>query len=112
MHRLTIPYHLSASASAEGDVTLWTVQGAKKFRIDEIIVRFPSGTAGQLKIYLKYGAGRRWPTGRELVGDSATLKFKADLEYEGGDDIVLHYKNESTTDTLECYIYLCGTLID
>jgi len=111
MPRVTVPYHLKADAGASGEEAIYTVPEGKVLRIDEVTVRFPPGTAGELELSLKRGEETVFPEERPLVGDGATLRFDVELLYESGEPVILAYRNVNTAEAREAYVYLSGVLV-
>jgi len=108
--RITIPYHLSAGAGAEGDVTLYTVQGARKFTSRIFMVLFPAGTYGELKIHLRHGVKKVMPEVGDYVGDNCLFEDDMQEVWYSGTKVIMHYKNENTTEVRECFVWLRGEL--
>ena len=108
--KITIPYSLTVSPGAEGDVILYTVPSGYKLKIEKIVTLFPAGTYGELEISLYRGNERVYPEERPLVGDNVLLEDDVELEYPAGSKVKLHYKNTNSTETRVAYIYIKGVL--
>jgi len=90
---------ISAPAADEGDYTIYTTNPGVVTRLKTIQVSFPEGTRGELELYLKYGHVKISPQTPCWKGDGTRIDDLIDFEFGGGVDIVIHYKNLSTTDT-------------
>jgi len=106
----TIPCHIVATGGAEGDETAFTVPESREFKLRKVICCFPIGTYGELEISLKKDGQTVFPLANAIKGDGIALPFKARLQYESGKAIVIHYKNLNSSETRECFVFLCGEL--
>jgi len=111
MTKITISYHLVASAGVEADVSIYTVPPAQKLVIKRVQIYFPSGTYGELEIFFKYGVMKVYPKSGVVKGDNYTHEKETNLEYYRGDNVVIHYKNTNTTEERQAFIDLEGELM-
>ena len=67
--KISIGYHLEASAGAEGDIVLYTVEAARRFKTKSVYVFFPIGNYFELQVYLKRGEKQIAPYKNYYCGD-------------------------------------------
>ena len=108
--KISIAYYLSAAASAEGDVTLYEVEAAKKFRVTSVHVTFPLDTSFELEISLFRGIRQIAPYTGTYRGDGQVIEDDVDEEFSSSERLILHYKNNSTTDVRKAFILVRGEL--
>ena len=108
--KISICHKVTASAGAESDVTIYTVQNAKQFKLESIYVSFPAGTYYELELSLYYGAKKIAPEEGVWVGDNQNYEDVLDFTLFSDDGLVLHYKNNNTTNTKEAFVIVRGVL--
>jgi len=108
--KITIPYHLTASAGDSGFETIFTVPAGKKITILKTQIKFPSGTNGELYLALYYGNTKVAPYTGYWVGDDWAFVDEMSSSYQGGDSIVLYYNNTNTTESKEAYLLITAEL--
>jgi len=84
---VSIPYYLTKSAIGSGFETIMTVPPFKRIKIRKIIVQFPSGTGGELRVALYYGLMKVAPETDYYAGDDARFEDEIDVTYYSGDPI-------------------------
>jgi len=105
-----LSYRLSAAPDAEGFVAIYTVKPGQRYRAKRIRVHFPSGTAGELRVALYYGAMKVAPETDYYSGDDFTYENGIDVTYFSGDPVRIWYKNTSTTAYRYADIEIAGCL--
>ncbi len=108
--KVTIPYHLVAGAGATGEVSLYTVPGARRLRVKRIITYFPAGNYGELYLSYYVGINQVHPKTGELNGDQVVWDDDVDITIYSGEDLKLKYRNTNTTETREAFIHVIGEL--
>jgi len=108
--KITIPYHLVASAGASGFEEVFTVPAGMKITILKTQIKFPSGTGGELYLALYYGNSKVAPYTGYWVGDDVLFVDEMSSSYQGGDSIVLYYNNTNTTEAKEAYLLITAEL--
>lgn len=107
---ISIAYELTADASREGELTLYTVQAAKKFKLTNIYVHFPAGTYFELRIAIMKGIYQVAPHSGVYVGDANVITDKSNHVFESGESVTLYYKNTNTTEARKAFVLLTGEL--
>ena len=108
--RITIPYHLTASAGDSGFVELLTVPAGMKLTILKTQIYFPIGTYGELHLELWYGNSKVAPYTRYWSGDGCWVIDEMSSTWSGGDVIRLYYENTNTTETREAFLLITAEL--
>jgi len=108
--KASFPYALTASAGAEGFVTIATVPAAKTFHAKLFHINFPPDTAGLLDVALYYGDLRVYPEQGFLTGDNTTFVDEIDVRYFSQDEIRIYYRNRDTAAEKRCYLKVEGEL--
>jgi len=109
--RVSIPYHATISAGAEGELSIYKVPGGRSLRTVEVSVYFPVGQYGELHLSLLQGIRQVLPTVRDYTGDNMTIVDNTPAEWGTGEDIILHYKNDNATEVREGYLTIEAELI-
>jgi len=110
VRRITVTYHITADPGASGRVAIFTVPGGRSFKHERTEVHFPVATYGELQLALYHGANKVMPYSGYWVGDNTVVVDESTAEWGPNADIVLYYKNTSTTDTHEAFIVITGVL--
>ena len=92
----------------EQDVTLFIVPEGKLLKTAVIKLYFDIGTEFQLKCKVKYGEMPIKPDNGEFTGNGNWVEAKFEMELESGSKILLHAKNESTTEIKKVYVIVEG----
>jgi len=108
--KVSIAYHLEASAGSEGDVVLYTVPAARKFKTKSIYIFFPIGNNFELQVYVKRGEMQIAPRENYYVGDGNVIEDEFIEDISSAERVILHYKNTNSTETRECFILMRGEL--
>ena len=108
--KITIPYHLTASAGASGYVELLTVPAGMKLTILKTQIYFPIGTYGELRLALYYGESKIAPYTGYWSGDGCMFTDEMESTWSGGDVIKLYYNNINTTETREAFLLITAEL--
>ena len=103
--------HITASAGAESNHTVFTVPSGRRFKLKTLLVLFPAGTYGELEISIYKGSQKMVPDQGVITGDNVLVALETERAWDGGQDVVAHYKNTNTTEARECYLYLIGEMI-
>jgi hypothetical protein len=103
-------YKLTASASEEGDVTVFDISGAKGFKLTKFMVGFPSGTDGELQISCYRGLEKIIPYSGVLTGDNISYEIVEEEDFSGESEVKVHFKNLNATTAKTAYILLTGEL--
>ena len=108
--KIRIGYHLEASAGAEGDIVLYTVEAARRFVTKSVYVFFPIGNYFELQVYLKRGEKQIAPYKNYYCGDGNVIEDEFIEDISSAERVILHYKNTNSSETRECYILVRGEL--
>jgi hypothetical protein len=111
MKTFSVAYKLTAGKGEEGDVTLYTVEAARVFKLRNISTNFPSGQAFKLEISIFRGMKQVAPSVGVYSGDGSVIKDESDEEFQSGERIIAHYKNTDTANAQSCFILLTGEFI-
>jgi len=52
---VAIPYHIEADPGKKGKVSIYTVPGAQRFKLTELVAYFPVATYGELLLRVYQG---------------------------------------------------------
>lgn len=108
--RVTIPYHLVADAGAKGEVVLYEVPPAQRLRIERIVVYFPAGNYGELRLRFLVGNMQVHPETGDIRGDQVVWDDEVSIELTSQSQLVLYYENVNAAEVRECFIHVLGTL--
>jgi len=100
-----------ADAGSEGDVTIYVVEPARVFKLDEVQINFPPGQGFNLEISIFRGLSQVVPGKGVYCGDGCIIRDKSDEEFQSGERIMVHYKNNDTSSAQACFILLTGEFI-
>jgi len=109
--RVSIPYHLTASAGAEGTVAIYKVPGARSLRTIQTNIHFPVGQYGELHLALYQGIRQLLPSIRDYVGDNVLIVDNTPAQWGPGDELILYYKNDNATEVREGYLTIEAELL-
>jgi hypothetical protein len=108
--KTSIPYFLEASAGAEGDIVIYEVEPARKFKLTSLRVSFPSTTNYELLISFLKGIDQIAPHKGAYRGESEVIEDENDVEFASSERLILHYENLNTTEAKRAFILLRGEL--
>jgi hypothetical protein len=108
--RFSITYKLTASPGASGDVTIYTVEAARSFKTESVYVSFPAGTYHELEVSIFRGIMQIAPGSGVYVGDNQVIEDEFIEDISSGERVILHYKNNNSTQTREAFIVVRGFL--
>ena len=108
--KISVPYHLQAAAGAEGDVTVYTVDAAKKFKTASVYLSFPAGTYFELELSIKRGISQIAPHQNSYVGDNQAIEDEFIEDVSSGERVIIHYKNMNATQAREAFVLIRGEL--
>ena len=108
--KISIAYYLSASAGAESDVVLYTVEAARKFITKSVYVHFPPGTYFELELGIYRGIRKIAPYKGVYRGDANVIEDEFIEDISSAERVILHYKNNSSTEVREAFIIVRGEL--
>jgi len=109
--KVSIPYRLVAGPGTTGYVDIYTVPPGKILHTKRVVVHFPSGVAGELRVALYYGNLRVYPDRPYVSGDDVTFDDKIDVTFWSQDSVRLWYENVSPTDARAADIKVEGDLL-
>jgi len=109
--KVSIPYRLVAGPGATGYVDIYTVPPGKILHAKRVVVHFPSGVAGELRVALYYGNMRVYPDKPYVSGDDVTFDDKIDVTFWSQDSVRLWYENTNAAEPRSCHIKLEGGLV-
>ena len=107
----SVAYKLTAAAGSSDVVTLFTVTSARRFMLQKVTVHFPAGSNYQLEVKLLRGNEAVAPREGVLVGDDSLIVVESDAIYEGGQPVLLYYKNSDTANPHEAFILVEGEVM-
>jgi len=107
---IAVPYHVEVDPGKKGKVSIYTVPGAQRFKLTELVIYFPVATYGELLLRIFQGEMPAVPEERDASGDNVALVYPCDIEYLPGSHVILGYENVSTTDVHEAFVLLRGEL--
>jgi len=110
VERVTIPYRLEAPAAKAGEVEVFRAPNGKMFTLEQLEIRFPAGTAGDLRVQILYGQLRMIPYEGSYSGDGTKFVERVQVRYWSGDPIRVWYQNVHATDTKFCDISFEGVI--
>jgi len=105
----SVSYHLVATGGASGDIPLYTPSSAN-FKTNSIYVSFPAGTYSELEISIRKGSNQVAPGSGVYVGDSQVIEDRFKETFVPGETVVLHYKNNNSSQTREAFVIVRGFL--
>jgi len=95
---IQISKYLSIDPLGEGRESIYEVQPGKIVELEKIQIIFPPGTNGELKLALYYGELKVAPNTDYWEGDSGKIEDILRIKYYSDDEILIYYKNISSTD--------------
>ena len=101
---------LTVSAGDEDDYVLYTVEAARRFVTKSVYVYFPPGTYGELEISIKRGIKQIAPYSGSYRGDACVIEDEFIEDISSAERVIIHYKNNNTTNTKEAFIIVRGVL--
>jgi len=110
VEKASLTYRLAASPGDSGFATIYTVDPGRILKIHKVIIHFPSGTAGELRLALYYGNLKVYPKTPYVNGDDVKLEDYVDLTWFSGDDVKLWYENTNVTTARYADVKLEGVL--
>jgi len=108
--KISVAYYLSAAAGAEGDITIYEVEAARRFVTKSVYVAFPPGTYFELEVSIYRGIKQIAPGRGTYRGDAQVIEDELDHDIASSERIILHYKNNNTTQIREAFILIRGEL--
>jgi len=108
--RVAIPVYVEADPLKEGYKTIYTVPPGATLTVERVVVHFPSGTGGELLVAFYYGQTRVFPEGEGYRGDGTRLEDEVSAVWISGEDVVVWFRNLSSTDVRRAYGKLEGEL--
>lgn len=108
--QISLAYYLEASAGDEGDVTIYTVEAARKFKCTSCRIQWQKDSAFELQLYLKHGEYQFAPREGYYASDGGNLEDRFEEDFSSGDRLILHYKNTNTTTTRKALVIVRGYL--
>jgi len=108
---ISISYHLSASPATTGTTNLYRVPGGKRLKVLCTNITFPSASDYELHVAFYRGIKKQLPTEGDYIGDDTRTHDNTIAEWGTDENVILWYKNDSTTATKDCDILLECELI-
>ena len=103
---------VEAAPGEEGQIEVFTVKDAQKFRIHRVMFHFPAGTGYLLEIALFYGLDQLCPDVGWATGDNNQYSLSEDKELTSGDKLIIKYKNNDTTNSHKALVVVEGELFE
>jgi len=110
MSVITVAKKIDISAEDEGTTTIYSVKSAQKLTLKRVIFHFPSGSNYELGLAIQRGEYRVCPEQGLVYGDDSVIELTDDSIFDSGSDVLLYYKNESTTTAHEAFIVIEGDI--
>jgi len=108
--KISIAYKVTASGGAEGKTSIYEVEAGKRFKLESCYVSFPAGAYYELELAFYYGDKKIAPEENTYVGDNQAYEDVLDFTIESGEDLLLYYKNNNSTQTREAFVIVRGVL--
>jgi len=109
--KISVANIVTAPAGTEGDVVLYTVEAAKRFRLERVWINWTEGGGFNLQLTIMVGIKQVAPEVGFYSGDGGHTEDFIDYEAGSGDRIIAHYKNTGTTDQ-KALVIVSGELLD
>jgi len=106
----TIFKKIVASPGEEDYIVAYTVQAAKRYKLNKVTVWFPIGTHDELELEIYKGIEKVLPSGDPYSGDGIVIVDEVEETFHSGSEIRILYKNLSDTEIRKAYILLKGEL--
>lgn len=110
--KVSIPYYLQAAAGDSGEILIWEVEPAKKFKTSSVYISFPPGTYYELEVAVLRGIKQVAPYTGTYRGDAQVIEDEFIEDISSGERVVLLYKNNNATQIRECFVIVRGELED
>jgi len=110
MSKYSIFAHLVVSPGATGTSDIFTVPPARKFKITHMEVQFPTGDSDELEVWIQRETVRVYPNTGNFVGDNVKWEVWNESEWEAGEVITVHYKNNNTSYERVVNIFIEGEI--
>ena len=108
--KISLAYYLQAAAGAEDDITLYTVEPARKFKTKSVYIQFPPGTYMELEVSIFRGIKQIAPYQGTYRGDAAVIEDEFIEDISSAERVIIHYKNNNSTEVREAFILVRGEL--
>jgi len=108
--KISIPYYLSADGGSEGDIVLYEVEAAKRFVTKSVYIAFPPATYFELELAIFRGIKQIAPYTGTYRGDANVIEDEFIEDISSAERVILHYKNNNTTEVREAFILVRGEL--
>jgi len=109
--RVSIHYHLSVSAGAEGQIAIYRVPGGRRLKNITTSITFPAASDYELHIALYRGIRKQLPTSGDYVGDDTRISDDTPAMWGTDEDLILWYKNDNTTTAKDADILIEAELL-
>ncbi|MCD6148231.1 hypothetical protein J7J18_02545 [bacterium] len=110
MSTVVIAGSFSVAAGSEDSKTIYTVPGAKTFRIKRVQLHFPVGTEGHLAIQLVVENFPILPDEGEFTGDDVTFTVESEKEVPPNSEIKIKGVNSDSSNPHSVYYVVEGVL--
>jgi len=97
MAYVSIPYHLSVSAGAEGTVAIYRIPGGRRLRTRQVNITFPDTADYELHVAFYRGPRKLLPTVSDYVGDDTRITDNTPAVWGTDEEVILWYKNDNAT---------------
>ena len=88
------------------------MDAAKRFVTKSVHVQFPPGTYFELELYIKRGEKQVAPYTGSYRGDAAVVEDEFVEDISSAERVILHYKNNNSTQIREAFVLVRGELQD
>ena len=108
--KISIPYYLSVPGGSEGNVLIYEVEAAKRFVTRSVYISFPPATYYELELSIFRGIKQIAPYKGTYRGDAQVIEDEFIEDISSAERVILHYKNNNTTQIREAFILVRGEL--
>jgi len=110
VRRFSIVYKLTADPGASGEIVIYEVEPAYRFKTESVYIAFPAGTYGELEVAVYRGINQIAPSKGVYCGDNMVIEDEFVEDISSGERVILKYRNLNTTQVREAYIVVRGFL--
>lgn len=107
---ISVPYVADKAPAAIGYDIAYVVPSGRRFKLKEVEVHFPSGTARELELAIYHGIKQVAPEKEVWRGDDLRFRAICDYEFISGEKVLVYFKNISTVARRGGHLNLIGVL--